>query len=221
MTIVDANTIRVGAWYALEQAGRLLVAAATIADSGDRVTAVVLAMFGREEIGRSKLLQDLAKYADSGHTLGPADVRKACDDHLKKQSAANLSTTLRSESPSALATAARQQLVEETGSPGWSRANQVGKQAAAAKRKRDPGARHSARMACLYVDLDETMTWQRPIHWSQAEAQNLMFDAITDYACERDRLESFAADYPEMSRARAGLAPEFQLPVPPRPRLTG
>lgn len=218
MTRVDANTLRQGAWYALEQAGRLLVASATVADSGDRVTAVVLAMFGREEIGRSKLLRDLAARVDSGQGLHADDVRKFCDDHVQKQSAGNLSTTLRSQSPSALDAAARRMFAEVPGNAEHAKADQVGQLAAAAKRKRDPGARHSARMACLYVDIDDSNKWQRPVTWSQSDAQNLIFDAITDYACERDRLESFPDDVPEMSIARTSLEPGFHLPLPPRPK---
>ena len=221
MTLVDAITLRQGAWYALEQAGRLLAAAVIIAGSGDRVTAVVLAMFGREEIGRSKILQVLATQVDAGASLSPADVRGASDDHIGKQTAGNLSTTIRSTTRSALDKAARAALVTEVGSTAWVTAEQMARRSVAAKRKRDPEARHSARMATLYVDLDDAAKWRRPIHWSQSEAHKLIVDATNDYACERDRLETLAADYPEMAAARASLEADFNLPLPPRVTWAG
>jgi hypothetical protein len=54
---VTAQTLWEGSWLALEQAGRLLRSASILWDSGDPSTAVAIAMLGREELGRSRLLR--------------------------------------------------------------------------------------------------------------------------------------------------------------------
>ena len=50
--MVSESLLLEGSWYALEQAGRLLRAAVGVFDDGDPATGLVLAMLGREEIGR-------------------------------------------------------------------------------------------------------------------------------------------------------------------------
>src|SRR5437867_4893873 len=77
--------LRQGAWYALEQAGRLLESAALVFNNGDSATGLGLAMFAAEELGRSSILRDLAKGADAGEKIYPENVREACDDHVVKQ----------------------------------------------------------------------------------------------------------------------------------------
>jgi hypothetical protein len=64
--MATADTLRQGAWYVLEQAGRSFHAAAVLADDGDPITGAGLAMFGREELGRSRILRVLADRVDSG-----------------------------------------------------------------------------------------------------------------------------------------------------------
>jgi hypothetical protein len=67
--MMSADTLRQGAWYGLDQAGRLLRASAVLADEGDPITGAAVAMFGREELGRSKILRDLAERVDAGSTI--------------------------------------------------------------------------------------------------------------------------------------------------------
>ena len=42
--MVSAETLLQGAWYAIEQSGRLLTSATLVYDHGDKSTAVVLSM---------------------------------------------------------------------------------------------------------------------------------------------------------------------------------
>ena len=64
--MVSEQTLLQGSWYALEQAGRLLRSAVALFESGDPSTAVAVAMFGREELGRSRILRVLAQQVKAG-----------------------------------------------------------------------------------------------------------------------------------------------------------
>lgn len=215
--MVTAETLRQGAWYALEQAGRLLHAAAVVADDGDPITGAALAMFGREELGRSTILQDLADKVAAGTSLRPEDVRDACDDHVRKQSAGSFSTTLRAEPPSSIDTALRKKLSASPGSEEWQAATETVDQATNAKRKQEPQRRHSMRVAGLYVDLNDAGTgWLRPCTQDVLEARTEITYAVNDYAIERDRLrdEVLENDFPEMARALASMSSKVTLLVP-------
>ncbi|TLY39160.1 MAG: AbiV family abortive infection protein, partial [Nitrospirae bacterium] len=93
--MISEETLLRGSWYSLEQAGRLLRSAVTLFDGGDPSTAVVLAMFGREGLGRSQILRQLAAKVKAGEKLTAKQISKSCEGHLAKQEAAVLSTTLR------------------------------------------------------------------------------------------------------------------------------
>ena len=47
-----------GAWYAFEQSGRLLNDAVTLFDGGSHSTAAGIALLGREELGKGRILLD-------------------------------------------------------------------------------------------------------------------------------------------------------------------
>src|SRR5580700_10507363 len=98
VTNVSEQTLLEGSWLALAQAGRLLRSAGMVLQSGDPSSAVVLGMFGREEMGRSRLLRDLSGEVSSGKTFTVKEVARYCGDHVDKQSATALSTVLRQKS---------------------------------------------------------------------------------------------------------------------------
>jgi len=219
--MVTGETLRQGAWYALEQAGRLLHAAVVLADDGDAITGAAVAMFAREELGRSVILRQLADTMGQDATMEPADVRDACDNHVKKQSAGALSTTLRAKPPSGVDETLRRILANEPGSQEWMAGKETADSITDAKRQHNPQHRHSIRTGSLYVDLNDLGSgWLRPCtrHWS--EARNEIVDAVNDYAAERDRLrdEVIEEDYPEMARASASIHSEVTLPEPRWPR---
>jgi AbiV family abortive infection protein len=205
----------------LEQAGRLLHAAAVVADDGDPITGAALAMFGREELGRSKILREIADRVDDGGVATPAEVRDACGDHVRKQSAGASSTTLRAEPPSGVDTALREMLVTEPGSHEWKAARQTADLATDAQRKRNPERRHSIRMGGLYVDLDGAGSgWDKPCIRDASEARNEITDTVNDYAAERDRLRAdvLDEDHSEMACSLASMPSRITLPEPRWPR---
>ena len=78
--MVPEQTLPQGSWYALEQTGRLLRSAVVLFESGDPSTAVAVAMFGREELGRSRILRVLAQQGKTQRCRGQEVVQGACDE---------------------------------------------------------------------------------------------------------------------------------------------
>jgi AbiV family abortive infection protein len=219
--MLAAHTLHQGAWYALEQAGRLFYAAAVLADDGDPITGAAVAMFGREELGRSRILQELANRVDAGDSVEAADVHEACDNHVSKQSAGAFSITLRAEPPTGVDAALQGMLSAEPGSREWRAAKGTADLATHAKRKRNPQQRHLIRIRGLYVDMNESGSgWLRPSARDSSEAINEIVDGVNDYAAERDRLrdEVLEEDNPGMARARLTMSLKITLPEPRWPK---
>lgn len=218
--MISEDTLLRGSWYALEQAGRLLRSAVTLFDGGDPSTAVVLAMFGREELGRSQILRKLAAKVKAGEKLTAKQISKSCDRHLAKQEAAVLSTTLRVDPNTQLSAAVQTRVCAGFNSEAGRKASAEIEEATKAKRKRDPKSRHDARVQGLYVDLDDSGTsWIRPASLSAQVVRDHIFDAVSDYAGELDRLriDVIEQDFPEMAAASARMNPIPVLPVPSWP----
>ena len=93
---VTSEYLLKGAIYALEQCGLLLVDAVSLIDQKSYSSAVVLAAFAREELGRSRILIDFFnKTIKNEKSITVKEINKACEDHVIKQDWGQLSTTLR------------------------------------------------------------------------------------------------------------------------------
>jgi AbiV family abortive infection protein len=211
---VTEQTLLQGAWYALEQAGQLLDSAVTLIDAGHFSTSVGVAMFGREELGRYKILRRLATEVAKGGTVSVADVQSECDDHEEKQQAATLSMTMRPPLGSRLGEAIRTLSRDPPSSPAWQAANNDLQIATDAKVRRAPAVRHQLRMSSLYVDLREDGNWNRPLAIFAEEANNAVMDAVSDYSVQRERLLNVPGDA-EMAAVMKTMNPVPDV-VPPR-----
>jgi AbiV family abortive infection protein len=177
-----------GAVYALEQCGRLLRDAVQLHNSGSHASAVVLAAFAREELGREKLLIELRQNSLSGGTFAVSEIKKACKDHVTKQRAGMLSTALTATSPDFLAELIQTRMRVDPQSKEWKEANAKLEELDQIKQKRDPRTRHEQRESALYVEPITHDRWNRPAEtWRLQQAHEFLQQAINDYAGERDR----------------------------------
>ena len=216
---VSVETLCKGSWFALEQCGRLLGSAAEVFDRGDHATGVVLAMFGQEELGRSRILRELAKRVATGEKFSAAEVRNACDEHIAKQRAAVLGITL-NDPGEPFARFIKEMIRLTPGTEEYRRANIRLEGALQAKVGRLPQERHEMRMASLYVDLsDDGVTWNRPSALSPIRAYNLISGAVNDYAGQWDpvRIEIIEKEFPPIAAARADIGADLDLPSPRQP----
>jgi AbiV family abortive infection protein len=203
-----------GSWYALEQAGRFLHTAVGVYDRGDPATGLALAMFSREEVGRSRILRTLADEVAGGAVLTSKNVNDRCNDHVKKQRQGATGTTIRVTPPSQLADALQVRASSAPGSPDWKAARDKISDAVTSKTKRDPQDRHDMRERALYVDLDvNSQVWSRPCTIAATAARELIQEAAGDYASERDALRDdvIKDNFPNMANARDRMNPVLVL----------
>ena len=179
-----------GSWYALEQCGNLLRDAMLLCRAKAYPSAVTLAMFGREELGKHRMLLDeWRKSQETGKFPSVESIQAACEEHIDKQRWAVLGLTFIGEGGSVLDTAIRTQMKHKPGEIEYQEAGKIIQAALKGLAKRAPDARHTARMRALYVDLNDSGTdWDRPLDVSVDESKKLLGDAASDYAGQWDRM---------------------------------
>lgn len=218
MLVIDSVLLK-GAWYSLEQCGRLLKAAAAVYNAGDHSTAVGITMLAREELGKHRiLLNEWRKSIQSGTSPSVEEIRELCGDHVEKQKQGQLSVSLLEEGSSTLATAMRTELTGTPGQPDYHKAGKVIQSAVEAKAKRTPEDRHEKRLEGFFVDLDDSGTdWKRPFKTiSSAEALRALSEATSDYAVQQDRFSNASL----LENAKLAGALDFWSDKPPLPRVT-
>jgi AbiV family abortive infection protein len=89
-----------GAAYALEQCGLLLRDANLLYSNGSYASAVALAAFAQEELGRHSILLDLRRKVLRGGSVTIKEIQTRCGDHVRKQEAGVMSTAMRTDKDS-------------------------------------------------------------------------------------------------------------------------
>src|SRR6478672_4799434 len=92
-----------GAVYALEQCGLLLRDANLLYRNSSYASALALAAFAREELGRWTILLELRDKVIGGANLTVRDVQGRCKNHVRKQTESMQSLTYSVEQNSDLA----------------------------------------------------------------------------------------------------------------------
>jgi AbiV family abortive infection protein len=189
-TIIAEQMLWEGAWHALAQAGRLLRSASLLFDAGEDSSALALAMFGREELGRSRLLRKCADEVCAGKTFAPPDIRRLCEDHALKQAASALSVMVTAQGENnSLVKAVRSALSPDSAPEERKQATALIQAATDAKQQRQAHDRHDLRCDSLYVDLNDAGTdWNRPTDLDPQGALNQINSALSDYANECQRV---------------------------------
>src|SRR5262245_51511205 len=92
---VSADYLLKGSVYALEQCGFLLQSAMHLFEHHHYSASIVLALFGREELGRSAILRNLWKdVVMKKRSVTLRKITKDCAEHLVKQTFGHLTTHL-------------------------------------------------------------------------------------------------------------------------------
>lgn len=168
--MLSTNDIIHGAYFAVEQAGRLVNDAAILFNRQRWATTLALSVFCLEEIGKAEML--LAKAAEADRT-GP----KTRDD-IRTASFTRHTSKLRE---------ARR--ITITASLGWwgdipEDAAQIAKQLEDALNihaQNAPREAHQARLAALFVDLLEDEWWSRPAEITEDDAHSWLTKANIEY----------------------------------------
>jgi AbiV family abortive infection protein len=183
-TSVSPQYLLEGAVYALEQCGLLLRDANVLYRSGSYATAVALAAFAQEELGRWRILLDLRTKLLGGEHLTIEEIQKHYEGHVRKQGAGMTSITMTADRGSGLG----KLLQTRHGSKEWKAAREQLEKLNQQKRRRVPDDRHKRRMSALYVDAVSLDRWNRPAkEISQTFASDFLQDAVNDYSIQYDR----------------------------------
>src|SRR5262249_25586285 len=143
---VTSEYVLEGAAYALEQCGLLLRDANTLYKAKAYASAVALAAFAREELGRWRMLLDLRREVIDGKQLTIGDVKDRCASHVDKQKAAMLSITMRTHKDTGLGRLLNARSNAKPGSNERKTADKQIKDIDDKMEKRVPGDRHVQRM---------------------------------------------------------------------------
>ena len=115
--------------------------------SGSYSSAVAVALFAREELGRYRILLDLRKQLLGGDDLSIEEIQDRCRHHVTKQEAGMLSFVMRVDTDTPLGGILGTYLTVEQGSEQWKTAREQLEHA----RQSIPVERHKQRMSALYV----------------------------------------------------------------------
>lgn len=199
--MVTAQYLLEGVMYSLEQCGVLLRDAVALLKTGANCSAIVLAAFAREELGRACILQDLRKEVIGGKPVTLEDIKNTCGDHVTKQAQGQLSIVQRASGDQGLAKLHRTRLENHPQSPDYKRADDQLNRLTKQQAKRTPDERHKLRMTSLYVEPSETgLDWNRPHQKTRPEAEAFLRDVTNDYAGQYDRFQNgfLEHDNPEL-----------------------
>lgn len=178
-----------GSIYALEHSGILLRDAVSLYDQKSFPSAVVLALFGREELGKAIIFRDAFEEAVSGQ---PVDLKTLKSQYLKhetKQSRGALSVTQRFQNTDPLGEAVLARMHHRPGTAEYEEAERLLEEARAKRQKAIPAERHLIRMSALYVEPSEDGSgWKRPQEQTQDDARYELWDAVNDYSLFYDRV---------------------------------
>lgn len=209
-----------GASLALEQCGLLLRDANLLYRNRAYSSAVVLAAFAREELGRSTILLEMRREALAGKHFAVADIKKHCVDHPEKQKKGMLSTTIADRNLIQLISQNTPQSEE------WRGANANLESLIERERRVTPHRRHKSRMSALYVQPESATVWNRPANISIDFAHEFLRGAVNDYSGRyHDRYISFPNDSvlkhidPELFAALESWTGRPELPPPEWPEF--
>jgi AbiV family abortive infection protein len=202
--MVTSEYLLKGAAYALEQCGLLLRDANLLYRSGSYASAVALALFAWEELGRYRILLDLRTQVLGGNYVTIQEIKERCKRHVTKQEAGMLSYVT---------------------DPGFAKLLDTYLSANASREEREtaleqlelhhqrtkgiPLERHKLRLSALYVDAVPPDRWNRPRGVSATSAVLCLRDAYKDYYMLYYTYNSLDLD------SRPTLPPPEQPELPP------
>lgn len=181
--MIEASALRSGSLFALAEAGRLLADSLSLYRDQRYPSAVALAVFCREEIGRSTILAGLATKADAGNVVTEAAVRATCQNHERKLKQAYSGSSIRISGEEGVRIGAA---LRDRSRPQHADVRAAIDARVRADERQMPKQNHVLRMRSLYLDRAPDGSWSRPSEMTKAEAYSVLNQAAGDYAFYRD-----------------------------------
>lgn len=212
-----------GAAYALEQCGLLLIDTVSLANQKSYSSAVVLAAFAREELGRSRILIDFFdQIVQNNKEVTIEEINKACKDHIEKQKWGQLSTSLRfpNDSQAGKLALRRMELLRlgQHQSEEYKELENKMTEIMERVRKHTPNDRHKTRIQALYVEPDQSgLIWNIPKNVTSEFAFNFVADASSDYSILRQILDLGTSSDEEFTKELLKWKERPEIPLPKWP----
>jgi AbiV family abortive infection protein len=186
---VSAQFLLEGAVYALEQAGRLLYDAHLLYKNQRYGSAIVMALFSREEIGRYQLIRKLRKgMVKTGGVVTTDEIDRACDDHVMKQKLGHLGLLIKSAPGEQLWDLLMTRMNNHPQSAEFQEADRHLDFIVTRMNRTLPHERHELRQKALYVEPDDSgLTWNRPNEQTKEEAFKQIEGTSNAYNMALDR----------------------------------
>ncbi len=205
-----------GAVYALQQAGLLLRDALLLYEKRRYASAVALAVFSKEEMGRFEiLLENVMQAMEKGMSISRKSVIKQCDDHAEKLRRSDLGDIDLDSlgNPNLTLEILKGPWGSQQQKQAWDRAKNLHKRIA----RRTPHVLHQKRLRAIYVEPSEFgKGWNRPAQVSREDCLRLLKSVSYEYDC---RYFWYEMNYKDSETV---IARWKQRPVLPKPfHLTG
>jgi len=186
---VSAQFLLEGASYALEQAGWLLHDAHLLYQNQRYGSAVVMALFSREEIGRYQLIRQLRKrMVETGGMVTTEDIDRACDNHVKKQSLGQLGLIIKSAPGEQIWDLLMTKMNNHPQSAEFQEADKRLDAISTRLNRTLPHERHELRQKALYVEpANSGLNWNRPKRQTKDEAFKQIEGTSNAYNMALDR----------------------------------
>jgi AbiV family abortive infection protein len=220
---VSSEYLLKGAAYALEQCGLLLRDANLLYRNGSYASAVALAAFAQEELGRYRILLELRREVVGGDRLTIKQIQTRCGNHVRKQEAGMVSIVTRADRDTGVGKVLQTRMRAKPGSEELKAANEQIEKLDRMKKKRGPSDRHEQRISALYVDPVSPDGWNRPTEGiSPTTACERLQDAANDYSSQYHRYtdpRTYKPDDEELYTALEEWTNRPTLVRPERPPL--
>ncbi len=194
--LLGEDNLLEGAFHALSHAGALIRDAVLLLGAGRFSSALVLAVFALEEVGRHRIYLQESARLPSGGTVKLTDLEAKTHPHVEKIRRSDTET--RVTLPKDLA----EQLAEVSRRPSQPETKEVLakiRRHARRQHRHDPDALHERRKRALYVQPLEKGLWSLPSATTEEEARRVIGDALTHYA-------NTVADFRDAAQFSAAIA---------------
>jgi len=214
--VTDAPTLDFllkGAWFALEQAGRLINDARLLFEAGSHSSAAGLALLSREELAKSRELFSLWMRANRGETVTREDAIAQIErmSHAEKQRRGASSFSIQVDEPTLSVLLAGRAAAPEQYDEVSERLHLMIERLM----KRGPSDRTDQRERAFYVDASpEKDNWRRPIDMPRDEAAHIIDEARQDYWQQHSApgIPALGSDLERLHAALARWNDKPQLP---------
>jgi AbiV family abortive infection protein len=182
---VTAQSLLRGAFYSLEQCGRLLGDAKLLYENSSYATTLAVVAFAGEELGRWHRLRERRERVLRGERLTVEAVRAACNNHIRKQEAG---VVLREDEDPEVAKLLQKRSQASLGSKARIKGDKQVDEIVQQELEDAPRERHEERMQALYVDILSEEEWNQPAREiSQTKAYKRLVDTRNGYEVQRQR----------------------------------